>query len=69
MLPGGRHGELAEVHTEYARKGSLVTMPRVKTTIDGEISSRTPVNFECLPSALKVIVPSGFQDYPWQNNS
>jgi YegS/Rv2252/BmrU family lipid kinase len=60
MLPGGHHANLAEIHTEHARKGSLVTDPRVKTTIDGEVSDRTPIQFESLPSALKVMVPANF---------
>jgi YegS/Rv2252/BmrU family lipid kinase len=62
MLPGGHHADLAEIHAEHARKGTLVTTPRVKTTVDGEIYERTPIQFESLPSALKVIVPSNFKD-------
>ena len=60
MLPGGHHANLAEIHTEHARKGALVTNPRVRTTIDGEVSDRTPIHFESLPSALKVMVPADF---------
>ena len=62
MLPGGHHADLGEIHTEHARKGSLVTSPRVRTTVDGEIFDRTPVQFESLPSALKVMVPANFTD-------
>jgi len=62
MLPGGNHVNLAAVHSEYARSGTLVTIPRVKTTVDGEIHCRTPVKFECLPAALKVLVPADFSD-------
>jgi len=62
MLPGGHHSRLAEVHAEYATAGTLETQPRIKTTVDGEILCRTPIKFECLPSALKVIVPGDFQD-------
>ena len=60
MLPGGHHANLAEIHTEHARKGSLATNPRVRTTLDGEVSDRTPIQFESLPSALKVMVPASF---------
>jgi len=62
MLPGGHHAMLSEIHSQYARKGTLVANPRVRTTVDGEILCRTPVKFECLPSALKVIAPADFED-------
>jgi len=62
MLPGGHHASLGEIHTEHARKGTLVTSPRVKTIVDGELFDRTPISFEALPSALKVMVPANFAD-------
>ena len=60
MLPGGHHVMLAQVHCEQAAHGTLKTVPRVKTTVDGEIFCRTPVKFQTMSSALKVLAPADF---------
>ena len=38
---------------------TLVTRPRVPVQVDGDTIGRTPMTFEALPRALKVIVPKG----------
>jgi len=58
FLPGGNHAKLDEVHVEYACGGTLTTTPIRKVTVDGEIALQTPVHFDALPGALKVLVPT-----------
>lgn len=40
-----------------AQKLSLTTVPKRTIEIDGEVGPRTPVNLECIPRAIEVILP------------
>jgi diacylglycerol kinase (ATP) len=42
-----------------ARRLTLVTRPRVAIQVDGDTIGQTPMTFEAVPGALKVVVPRG----------
>lgn len=59
-LPGGKHVYLEEIPTFENSSGEITTRPVQKVTIDGETKISTPVSFDVLPKALRVIVPLDF---------
>ena len=46
---------------EYYRvqRFTLVTRPRVSVQVDGDTIGQTPMTFEAVPGALRVVVPRG----------
>ncbi len=62
MLPMGKHGILNTVHAENCITGKLITEPIQSVVIDGEISAKTPIEFNVEPSCLKVMVPIDFEE-------
>lgn len=55
FLPGGRHVLLNEVHSQHCLGGKLATKPAVRVTVDGEVTDRTPVEFQVDPRGLRVM--------------
>jgi diacylglycerol kinase family enzyme len=49
---------------EYYRvqRFTLVTRPRVSVQVDGDTIGETPMTFEAVPRALRVVVPRGHVD-------
>ena len=45
-----------------ARRITLVTRPKVAVQVDGDTIGQTPMTFEALPGALRVVVPRGRLD-------
>ena len=45
-----------------ARRITLVTRPKVSVQVDGDTIGQTPMTFEALPGALRVVVPRGRLD-------
>ena len=44
------------------RRFTLVTRPRVSVQVDGDTIGETPMTFEAVPRALRVVVPRGHVD-------
>jgi diacylglycerol kinase (ATP) len=57
-LRRGQHDQLESSHVLQGRRVQVHTRPRRATSTDGEITGRTPMNFEVAPNALRVLVPS-----------
>jgi YegS/Rv2252/BmrU family lipid kinase len=55
FLPGGRHVQLSEVHSQHCFSGSLTTRPNMPVTIDGQLGTQTPIQFTTVPGALSVM--------------
>ncbi len=60
-LPGGHQGALAEVYSERCEGGKFTTMPPKQVTVDGEVCTRTPIEFKSVPKSMKVVVPSNWE--------
>jgi diacylglycerol kinase (ATP) len=56
----GRHHELAAVQLDAGARITIVTDRPMQLSTDGEITVTTPVTVECLPGALRVLVPPAF---------
>ena len=54
-----RHTSVRTVEYYRAQRVTLVTRPRVPVQVDGDTIGRTPMTFEAVPGALKVVVPRG----------
>ena len=53
------HTSVPTVEYYRARSVTLVTRPRVPVQVDGDWIGETPMTFEAVPHALKVVVPRG----------
>ncbi|MCX6137852.1 MAG: diacylglycerol kinase family lipid kinase [Ignavibacteriales bacterium] len=53
----GTHGTMAEVETFRARHLKIETLPAKMLTPDGQLMGSTPIEVECLPSAIEVLAP------------
>ena len=56
-----RYGDitkLSDVEYFQCRKVRILSEPSVQVHVDAEIAEATPCDFECLPQALRVIVPA-----------
>ena len=53
------HTRVPTVEYYRARRVTLVTRPRVPVQVDGDTIGETPMTFEAVPHALKVVVPPG----------
>ena len=60
-LPGGHQGALTEVYSEKCDGGKFTTMPPKQVTVDGEICTKTPIEFKSVPQAMNVVVPQDWQ--------
>jgi diacylglycerol kinase (ATP) len=56
----GGHVQLPEVYHEETTQGFIRTYPPLPATVDGEICARTPMRFNVVPHALKVLVGESF---------
>jgi diacylglycerol kinase (ATP) len=56
----GRHHELATVQLDAGARITIATDRPMQISTDGEITVTTPVSIECLPGALRVLVPPAF---------
>lgn len=54
-----RHTRSPTVEYYRGRRLTLVTRPRVAVQVDGDAIGQTPMTFEAVPRALKVVVPRG----------
>ncbi len=54
-----RHTRAPTVEYYRARRITVVTRPRAPVQVDGDVIGQTPVTFEAVPLAIKVIVPPG----------
>ena len=63
-LPGGRHVNLPDVDAIATTRGSIITRPLERVTVDGEISLCTPMHFSIAPHALRVMTPADFGREP-----
>lgn len=59
-LPGGHHVELPDVWFWEGARVQVKTARPVRVTVDGEVSSRTPLSVTVAPRSLRVVVPPGF---------
>jgi YegS/Rv2252/BmrU family lipid kinase len=53
----GTHGTMKEVETFRARHLKIETFPAKMLTPDGQLMGSTPIEVECLPAAIEVLVP------------
>lgn len=60
-LPGGHHVALDEVFSEKCDGGRLTTSPSKQVTVDGEVCTRTPIEFRSVPKGMRVVVPADWQ--------
>lgn len=60
-LRSGRQAELPEVYSLATVGGRLETTPSRKVVVDGEISTKTPIDFKVVPQAIRVRVPADFE--------
>ena len=60
-LPGGHHIALDEVFSEKCDGGKLTTSPPKEVTVDGEVCTRTPIEFRSVPKGMKVVVPADWE--------
>lgn len=60
-LPGGHHIALEEVHSERCLGGTFTTDPPRQVTVDGEICTKTPIEFRSVPKAMLVVVPQDWE--------
>jgi diacylglycerol kinase family enzyme len=56
----GRHHELAAVQLDAGAHITIATDRPMQFSTDGELTVTTPVTIECLPGALRVLVPPEF---------
>jgi diacylglycerol kinase (ATP) len=63
-LPGGRHVDLEDVHSEHTSGGVLKSSPSRHITIDGEVCASTPIQFGVRPRCLNVVTPIDFEVDP-----
>lgn len=62
LLPAlrhGRHDPWTEIHTLAGQSLRVTTTRPRSVNLDGEIRTRTPVEFRVRPAALRVFVPAG----------
>lgn len=52
-----RHSESPQVEYYRARRISVWSRPRQPIQLDGDPVAQTPMTFECVPGALRVVVP------------
>jgi YegS/Rv2252/BmrU family lipid kinase len=50
-----------------ARKIKVTTNPPQKVVLDGELFGYTPVEIECIPSGLTILIPAGPEENPNEN--
>ena len=60
-LPGGHFVALDEVFSERCDAGKLTTSPPKQVTVDGEVCTRTPIEFRSVPKGMKVVVPADWE--------
>jgi diacylglycerol kinase (ATP) len=53
----GTHGTMEEVETFRAKHLKIETAPAKMLTPDGQLMGSTPIEVECIPSAIDVLVP------------
>jgi diacylglycerol kinase (ATP) len=59
----GKQSELDEVVTFAAQSAHLETTPSRSVTLDGEVSTQTPLQLKVLPKVLKVAVPTDWNSH------
>jgi YegS/Rv2252/BmrU family lipid kinase len=59
----GTQGDLEDVLSFSAKSLHLETKPSRQVTLDGEIATKTPVNFSVIPRAIKVAVPENWNSH------
>jgi diacylglycerol kinase (ATP) len=57
-----RRRTIHEGHFFVTKKARLVTRPKRRVEMDGEVKATTPVDIAIAPNALKIIVPKDFFD-------
>jgi YegS/Rv2252/BmrU family lipid kinase len=60
-LPTGRHVDLPEVHCQDTVGGTIITVPPMPVTVDGEVCMHTPMPFSVAPDAIRVRAPRSFE--------